>query len=160
MPMKTRPLLSTLAIVLGAASCLAFAAGSPAARLGSARVYIAAEGCHGHVYRPRKRVILACADANLYVTNLDYSAYQSREAKATGIFHLNDCTPNCAGGRFHAHEGSIRFFDVVQCVDGRRYFARARYSFPGRGGNGTADIEPFITCRSTAIAAAVSSADG
>lgn len=160
MPMKTRQLLRTLVVAASAAACLAFAASLAQARPSAARVYIAAEGCHGHAYRPRKRVILACADANLYVTRLNYSLYGTREAKATGVFHLNDCTPNCAGGHFHAHAGSIRFFDVVQCRDGLRYFAGARYSFSGRGGRGTADIAPFTNCRPTAHAASVSSVDG
>jgi hypothetical protein len=144
--------MTTKTLLLPAAAALALA---PAAILSSssaanprAPVYVAAEGCQGHLYKPRKKVILACADANLYVTGLRYSSYGSREAKGSGVFHLNDCTPDCAGGRFHEHGGSIRFFDVVACADGRRYFARARYSFPGRGGKGTADVAPFVRCKS------------
>lgn len=123
---------------------LANAAASGAAH---SHVEVAAEGCRGHLYRPRK-IILACADANLYVTGVSYSSYGGHEAKAHGLFHLNDCTPNCAGGRFHTYHGSIRLFDVVQCVDGRRYFSQARYSFRARGGKGTADIAPFVSCSS------------
>ncbi len=145
-------LLLPCAATLALAPAAIFSASStanpgPQGGAGASPVYVAAEGCRGHRYKPRK-AILACADANLYVTGLRYSSYGSREAKGTGVFHLNDCTPDCAGGRFHKHGGSIRFFDVVACADGRRYFARARYSFRGRGGKGTADIEPFMRCKS------------
>lgn len=145
-----RTLLSVFAFcVLAGLPALAEAAPSNAVKIRvvlSPRVFIAAEGCDGHLYKPRK-VILACADANLYVTGLHYSAYRGREAKANGVFHLNDCTPDCAGGRFHAHGGTIRFFDVVRCADGRRYFSQARYSFPSKGGKGTANVEPFLRCK-------------
>ncbi len=143
------PSAAALVIAISAGAGLAFAA-APAAGSGSAkaRVYVAAEGCRGHVYKPSKKLILACADANLYVTGLGYSSYGTSEAKGKGVFHLNDCKPDCAGGRFHEHGGTIRLFDVVRCTDGRRYFARARYSFPASGGKGTADIKPFMRCRS------------
>lgn len=149
--MPTRTRLTILISALAAAIC-ALAAGSLATAAAprahaDARVFVAAEGCCGHVYKPRK-VVLACADANLYVTELSYSSYGDREAKAGGRFHLNDCTPNCAGGRFHTYRGSIRLFDVVRCADGRRYFSRARYSFHARGGKGTADVAPLMRCSS------------
>jgi hypothetical protein len=95
---------------------------------------------------PRK-VILACGDGNLYVTGLRYRSYGGKQAKAKGIFHLNDCRPDCAGGRFHTYDGVIRFFDVVQCADRRSYFAQARYSFKGHYGSGVAPIEPDMHCR-------------
>jgi hypothetical protein len=143
------PSALALAIAMGTSAGIAFAATRPmGASAAGTRVYVATEGCRGHVYKPSKKVILACADANLYVTGLSYSSYGVSEAKGKGVFHLNDCKPDCAGGRFHEHGGTIRLFDVVRCTDGRRYFARARYSFPASGGKGTADIKPFMRCRS------------
>ena len=139
--------IAALTMALGTVGPQPLAGAAARARTASARVYVAAEGCRGHVFEPRK-VILACADANLYVTGLSYGSYGSREAKARGIFHLNDCTPDCAGGRFHTYHGTIRLFDVVRCADGRRYFAQARYSFRARGGKGTADVAPFMRCSS------------
>jgi hypothetical protein len=147
----TRRTLLSIAVFCALAGPSAVAIAAPASAVksfaaASSAVLIASEGCDGHLYKPRK-VILACADANLYVTGLHYSAYSGTEAKANGVFHLNDCTPDCAGGRFHAHGGMIRFFDVVHCADGRRYFSQARYSFPSKGGKGVADIEPFLRCK-------------
>ncbi|HEY1688582.1 MAG TPA: hypothetical protein VGF95_06920 [Solirubrobacteraceae bacterium] len=111
------------------------------------KVYVAAEGCSGHFYKPSK-VILACADANLYITGLKYSAYGTSSARAAGTIHLNACTPDCAGGHFHTYPGSIRFFDVVKCSDGRRYFSRAKYRFSGPNGSGTEDVGPLrLRCK-------------
>lgn len=146
------PTLLTLLLAALAAAICALATGSLATAAtprahATTRVFVAAEGCRGHAYKPRK-MVLACADANLYVTELSYSSYGAREAKASGRFHVNDCTPNCAGGRFHTYRGSVRLSDVVRCADGRRYFSRARYSFHARGGKGTADVEPFMRCSS------------
>lgn len=131
-------------------------ASTPKASIASAgagakqKVYIAAEGCDGHVYKPSK-VILACADANLYVTGLKYDTYRRMSAKATGTIHLNDCTPDCAGGHFHKYPASIRFFDVVKCSDGRSYFSRARYRFSAPHGTQTADVSPFrLRCKAAA----------
>lgn len=156
---KLRPLsrpAATAALLLALAAVAALAQGAAAAHsagnattgtvAASQPVYVAAESCTGHSYRPR-RVILACADANLYVAALHYSSYGTREARASGVFHLNDCTPDCAGGHFHTYSGSIRMFDVVRCSDGRRYFAKARYSFPHRYGKGVALIRP-MSCSS------------
>lgn len=139
---------ASVAIVAGLGSVTALPAGAASAHgaaegAGSAkqRVYIAAEGCGGHSYKP-SRVILACADANLYITGLKYSSYGQASAKATGTIHLNDCAPDCAGGHFHTYRGSIRFFDVVKCSDGRSYFSRARYKFSAPHGTQTTDVSP------------------
>jgi hypothetical protein len=147
--MSTHARLTLLISALAAAIC-ALASGSLAAGAATrahtdARVFVAAEGCRGHAFKPRK-VVLACADANLYVTGLSYSFYGGSEARASGRFRVNDCTPNCAGGRFHTYRGSVRFFGVVRCSDGRRYFSRARYSFHARGGKGIADVAPVMRC--------------
>jgi hypothetical protein len=103
------------------------------------KVYIAASACTGRSYKPRT-VVLACADGNLFASGLRYTSYGSRQASAEGLMHLNDCTPNCAQGRFRTRPGSVRFSAAVRCADGHRYFTRARYKFGKR--SGTADIEP------------------
>jgi hypothetical protein len=145
--MTARLFIATLGVALCALAGSASAGrlARTGGELAVGRVYVAAEGCRGHRFMPRK-VILACGDGNLYVTGLGYRSYDGRQARAKGVFHLNDCRPNCAGGRFHTHGGTIRFFDVVRCADGRRYFARARYSFKGHDGSGTAEIEPEMRC--------------
>lgn len=45
-------------------------------------------------------VVLACEDGNASVENLVWSSWGQNEARASGNFVANDCTPSCAGGRF------------------------------------------------------------
>ncbi len=129
--------------LISSAACGAFvlAPGSVAlgANASASKVYIAANGCTGSSFKPAK-VILACADANLYVASLKYKSYGSSSASATGTFHYNTCTPNCAAGKFKTQSGSVSFSAVVSCSDGRRYFSSARYSYGKQ--SGTDDIKP------------------
>ena len=48
--------------------------GTERAEGSSAKVFIAANACTGHAFKPRK-VTFACADGNAYATNLRYSSY-------------------------------------------------------------------------------------
>jgi hypothetical protein len=114
--------------------------GAAGAKGSAAKVYIAANACTGHAFKPRK-VTFACADGNVYATNLRYSSYGSQQAEATGTIHYNSCTPNCAEGKFHQRGGKVRFSKVVRCADGRRYFGQARYQYAGH--SASAEIKPF-----------------
>jgi hypothetical protein len=130
-------------VALGIAATSGAGASSVARGASAGKVFIADKGCTGHAVEPSE-VVIACADANLYVTGLQYSSYGGGTAKAAGTFHLNDCTPNCAAGTFHTHPGTITFSKVVLCSDGRRYYSRAKYRFKAKYGKGKADIEPTI----------------
>jgi hypothetical protein len=145
--------IAALAAVTGAAAlaCLAASASVASPRLSAStqKLYVAAKGCTGHTLEPGT-VILACADANLYVSGLDYSSYGASSAPATGTVHVNECKPNCAAGKFRTYPAKLTFFDVVKCSDGRRYYARAKYSYEAKYGKGTADIEPTtLKCESS-----------
>ena len=52
-------------------------------------------------------IILACADANWYAHRLRWYRWGRLEAHGRGVFHFNDCDPNCSAGNFHARRGSI-----------------------------------------------------
>ena len=141
--MRRAALLITVLVLAGSLAAVSAAAArrpSAAGREAGAAVYIAAKGCAGHAIKPT-RVVFACADGNVYATGLRYSSYASREAKATGVIHANECTPNCASGHFRASSGTVRFYRVVSCADGRRYFTRTHYRTSK--GAYSADIEPF-----------------
>ena len=54
-------------------------------------------------FKPQVRpsaMILTCADANDVLTGLHWVSWGSGAAFATGIEQINDCTPNCAAGKF------------------------------------------------------------
>lgn len=104
--------------------------------------------------RPRIRptnVVFACADHGYYATHLSWSIWHLQHATGEGLFHQNDCDPNCAGGTFQNSRGRIvlrrrtwcggfnRFvFTRVTVVYRRPLLGRRRTSFkmplPGRCG--------------------------
>jgi hypothetical protein len=147
-------------VMVGSACGLVYVAPSAARAPGaaltaaSAQVYIAANGCSGYAYKP-SRVVFACADGNVYATGLKYTTYGSREARASGLIHVNNCTPNCAAGRFRTSSSSVRFYKAVTCADRRRYFSRVHYTVSKR--SYSADVEP-LNCSSAHGAARLSGA--
>jgi len=86
-------------------------------------------GC-SHVAQVKPRsVMLACGDGNFYVSRLSWTRWSAREALASGIGHQNDCTPDCARGRFHTYRVELRLSHVVTCVRGRLEFATIGWRF-------------------------------
>lgn len=140
------------ALLVAGATAVASAAPGAAAATGSAArrapVYVASEGCRGHVRAPTS-IILACADANLYATAVHFASggsarYGSLSADAAATIHENRCVPDCAAGTFLLAKGTLILRRIVRCADGRLYYSRAAYSFPGS--RGVAYIEPFERC--------------
>lgn len=75
-------------------------------------------------------LVIACADANFRLADLRWHAWGSRTATATGNAVVNDCTPNCAAGRFHSYRVAVSAGTLRTC--GRaRYYARLTVDFPG-----------------------------
>jgi hypothetical protein len=89
----------------------------------------------GCAHKPQVRpasIVVACADANFYVDHLRWTSWGPKAAVALGQGHRNDCTPNCAAGRFHAFPMNVRLSHVVTCVKGRREFARITWTVKGK----------------------------
>lgn len=140
---------AVVAAAVGSVALLAPAAGAHDASAATAKVYVAAKGCTGRAYRPTK-LILACADANLYVTGLKYSSYGGATATATGTIHVNECKPNCAAGMFRVYPGTIELGDLVRCSDGRTYYGKAKYDFKAKHGKGNEDVAPTrLRCKAS-----------
>jgi hypothetical protein len=60
--------------------------------------------------RPRIRpanMVFACADHGYYATHLTWMVWHLKHATGEGLFHQNDCDPNCAAGTFHNSRGRI-----------------------------------------------------
>lgn len=77
-------------------------------------------------------IVIACGDGNFWLNRLTWKTWGAKSATATGVGHLNDCTPYCYSGHFHAYRISIRFSDVVTCGGTRPEYARItwRWSRP------------------------------
>lgn len=65
-------------------------------------------------------IYMSCADGNLSVTKLIWSAWNEtvfgspREALGTGIFNVNDCVPDCAQGHFSSTQVSVTLSNPVR----------------------------------------------
>ncbi|HTX28064.1 MAG TPA: hypothetical protein VME19_13715 [Streptosporangiaceae bacterium] len=67
---------------------------------------------------------LACADGNVYLSALSWSAWGSSSALASGNYSFNDCTPNCLSGHGHTLPGLMVLWgaQALPGHSGVRYF--------------------------------------
>lgn len=70
--------------------------------------------------------VLTCADGNDYLTSLHWVSWDSSAAFAAGTEHENDCTPNCAAGKFYTYPVLITVWRAKPLAGhpGERYFSR------------------------------------
>jgi hypothetical protein len=99
--MRARLALCSAAIGVTAVASLAVAGSAAAASAGhqSAGTTVVVT-CAGHgVAKPRGYVI-TCADANDYLSKMSWANWRPGSAFGSGTDVVNDCTPNCAAGKF------------------------------------------------------------
>jgi hypothetical protein len=85
-----------------------------------------------------ERIIFACGDGGFYATRLHWGHWGNFHARGHGIFHLNDCKPNCAEGTFHVRRGHIKLRRARFCHNVDHFvFRRAKivYKHPFHGGD-------------------------
>jgi hypothetical protein len=82
--------------------------------------------CSKAEVRPSK-LVLACADGNVYATGVRYSSYGGAVAIAKATAYRNKCEPDCAHGRFVSSRATIRLFSIKRC-GGRFFYTMARIS--------------------------------
>ena len=79
-----------------------------------------------HVRVQPRWVVFACGDGGFFVRRLEWHSWHRSGAKATGIFHMNDCRPSCAEGEFHTRTGVLRLRGRTWCPGIERHvFDRA-----------------------------------
>lgn len=74
-------------------------------------------------------ITLACADDNLSLTHLRWASFGGPTARAGGDYYVNDCTPDCAAGRFHSYPISVTLTNAKVCPDGHHDYRRAAFTF-------------------------------
>jgi hypothetical protein len=79
--------------------------------------------CHHLAVRPRS-IVFACADGGFSVRRLTWSSWHRFRASGRGVFHQNDCRPNCAEGAFHTAAGSIELRRRMVCGQRPRFVFR------------------------------------
>ena len=88
---------------------------------------VVSANCHGHSFKPG-RIVLACADAGLYVEHLQWDRWGRAEANGTGIGTGKTCNPSCAAGGSRSAGMEIRLYAPRLCEqDGRLHFTKMRY---------------------------------
>lgn len=77
--------------------------------------------------------ILSCADAGSVLEHLVWKSWTARQAVATGVHALNDCTPDCVAGKFIDYPAVVRLWrsKPVSAHPGERYFTRITVRYTG-----------------------------
>ena len=75
--------------------------------------------------------VLACADANDYLTRLSWKSWGPGLASATGVQKENDCVPDCASGHFHSYPVDVIFWGRIAVRPGEQRFTRVTLLYPG-----------------------------
>ena len=93
-------------------------------------------------------IIIACADDNLSLTRLHWSSFGGTTAHGSGQYYVNDCTPDCAGGRFHSYPIELVLSSAKPCPDGRDDYRTATISFTSTrpSGQRSARIQQLLSC--------------
>jgi hypothetical protein len=132
----TRATLATILIALLAAAVAAAAPG---------KAYVS--NC-GHLEQHPASVVLTCADANYALAGLKWSGWATGSAAATGKVHANDCTPNCAAGKFADYPVSV-VADRLGVCKSKRVYLRLTLTYPGKRPAGHPKRETWtFTCAS------------
>ncbi len=78
-------------------------------------------------------IILACADYNARLENLQWSSWSPTLAQATGTYTHNLCVPDCAGGTFVSAPATVMLDEPVSTSAGVEY-ARVTWSYESPAG--------------------------
>jgi hypothetical protein len=138
-------------ILVGTAS--AACGGGPSARPAASSVHLPrvySQGCPGQnpaVTKPSEMTI-SCADGNRYLSNIYWSAWTSKYAFGSAVYHANDCKPDCASWTFHTYTTGVALTHPVPTRTQGLVFATITTNLPVDPGNlsGTEDIGP-ASCR-------------
>ncbi len=102
----------------------------------------------GHLVQHPAAIVLTCADANYELAGLKWRGWTTGSATATGSVHANDCTPNCAAGKFHAYPVSV-VADRLGICKSKRVYLRLTLTYPGKRPAGHRKREAWtFTCAS------------
>jgi len=74
-------------------------------------------------------ITLACADNGLGIGDLVWSAWTATGATGTGRVWANDCTPNCAEGKFHYYPAAITVSGVKDTTKDGLLFSRVTVTY-------------------------------
>jgi hypothetical protein len=118
-------------VLVGSMVALLLSVGTAAPTVASrSRTYVAK--CTHVAFKPHS-IIFACGDGGFYVKRLHWRHWSFRWAVATGVFHANDCDPDCARGTFHRRRGILLLTRRLSCPSTGKFVFRhvtVRYNVP------------------------------
>jgi hypothetical protein len=106
-------------LLLGAIGMTAFASASGRRVVGD---------CTKSQVRPAT-IVIFCADDNASLTHLRWSSFGGTTASASGQYSVNDCNPDCAGGKFHSYPVRVVVSKAKLCRDHFDDYQNATISF-------------------------------
>jgi hypothetical protein len=118
--------VSHAAVKGGTTSVSHAAGGGQAATVSAVAVKPVVPECLTQLVVKPKNYILTCADAGSVLAHLSWSSWTGEQAVATGVHQLNNCTPNCAEGKFISYPAVITLSrpEPLAGHPGETYFSR------------------------------------
>ena len=85
--------------------------------------------CLQERYKPAQ-ITIACGDGTVSVAKLKWTSWSSTQAKASGVYRVNKCNPDCASGHTQSFPVQITLSRPKTCA-GRKHkaFGRLSYAF-------------------------------
>jgi hypothetical protein len=124
-------------VCLAAATVATGAVGvSAAGATGTTRILT----CTGKTTSKPATYTLSCADANAEWADMTWSSWNSRAAAGHGILRQNNCTPNCAAGKFVNYRATVTLSKAVATKKYGELFSTAVFHYSV---NGKAKTESF-----------------
>jgi len=89
--------------------------------------------CAGTLTDKPSTYVLSCADYGAGWTQMTWSIWNASTATGHGFLRQNDCTPNCAGGKFIDYRGTVTLSKVITTKKYGRLFSSAVFHYTDAG---------------------------
>jgi hypothetical protein len=85
--------------------------------------------CLQEQFKP-KQITIACGDGAVRVSKLEWTSWSSSQAKASGVYKVDKCNPDCASGRTQSFPVKITLSRPKTCPGHKhKAFGRLSYAF-------------------------------
>jgi hypothetical protein len=86
--------------------------------------------CGGQAVEPAL-FTLACGDGNYALAGMTWQHWGSATTTGSGVGRANDCTPNCAAGKFQTFPVEATASTIRTCRSGRKQYTKLVLRYPG-----------------------------
>ena len=111
-------LAASVALAAGALPAQVARHGAPTGQAQAVKQTRVVANCTRLAVKPR-RVVVTCADGNIYVVFRQYASWTHTSALGRGAYWINDCKPTCVGGTFHHYPARLRLGQPVKTMQGQ-----------------------------------------